>query len=142
MSLLSWLNWYKAPTQPLLPDPNKEGSHEAANEEIKYHLVSSGRKRRRNQYCRYDDEQRAKVACYANDHGLSAAAVISKFPSVFDSHLHFVSTHGCHGGLIEVPGPKCDCDNAAVYLGNFSDSCLQSPLGKQADFRMFDVDCL
>ena len=46
MSLLSWLNWYKAPTQPFLPDPNKEGSHEAAvsceaaNEEIA--RVSSG----------------------------------------------------------------------------------------------------
>ena len=41
-----------------------------------------------------------------------------------------------------MPGPKCDCDNAAVYLGSFFDSCLQSPFGKQADFSMFDVDCL
>ena len=65
MSLLSWLNWYKAPTQPFLPDPNKEGSHE--------------------------------------------------------------------------PGPKCDCDNAAVYLSNFFDSCLQSPFGKQAVCLMLTV---
>ena len=47
MLLLSCLNWYNAPTQPFLPDPNKEGSHEAvvsceaANEEIEYHLVAS-----------------------------------------------------------------------------------------------------
>ena len=47
----------------------------------------------------------------------SAVGVLTKTPfSVFvalykgavyvcDSHLHFVPNHGCHGGLIAVPGP-------------------------------------
>jgi len=58
---------------------------------------------------------------------------------VFDSHMHYIRQHGCHGALVSVPTIHCDASSSGSYVSNFFERCLQSSFMKQADLILFKI---
>ena len=107
ISLLSWLRKANAglvgerpqPRTPFRPSPEMQQTSrladacQAANKEIDDAVLLNANKQAKSRggYFRYDEEIRAKIGKYANEHGLTAAA--RHFSTVLQHEVSVTSVH-------------------------------------------------